>query len=115
MKDIVIDKRENKNGTFSYQYRFEIASVDGKRKWKTKSGFKTKREAREAAKIAQQTYENIGQTVDPSEMSFSDFLDQWVEMDCKLTCKLSTVQGYQKKIRLYIKPALGSYIIRDFQ
>lgn len=112
MKDIVIDKRENKNGTFSYQYRFEIASVDGKRKWKTKSGFKTKREAREAAKIAQQTYENIGQTVDPSEISFSDFLDQWVEMDCKLTCKLSTMQGYQKKIRLYIKPALGSYRLK---
>lgn len=112
MKDIVIDKRENKNGTFSYQYRFEIASVDGKRKWKTKSGFKTKREAREAAKVAQQTYENIGQTVDPSEISFSDFLDQWVEMDCKLTCKLSTVQGYQKKIRLYIKPALGSYRLK---
>lgn len=112
MKDIVIDKRENKNGTFSYQYRFEIASVDGKRKWKTKSGFKTKRGAREAAKIAQQTYENIGQTVDSSEMSFSDFLDQWVEMDCKLTCKLSTVQGYQKKIRLYIKPALGSYRLK---
>lgn len=32
MRDIVIDKRMNKNGTFSYQYRFEIASVDGKRK-----------------------------------------------------------------------------------
>ena len=32
--------------------------------------------------------------------------------DCKLTCKLSTVQGYQKKIRLYIKPALGSYKLK---
>ena len=27
MRDIVIDKRMNKNGTFSYQYRFEIAVV----------------------------------------------------------------------------------------
>ena len=34
MKDIMIDKRETKNG-FSNQYRFEIASVNGKRKWKT--------------------------------------------------------------------------------
>ena len=111
MKDIMIDKRETKNG-FSYQYRFEIASVNGKRKWKTKAGFKTKREAREAAKIAQQAYEKLGQAVDLSEVSFSDFLDQWMEKDCKLTCKLSTVQGYQKKIRLYIKPALGSYKLK---
>ena len=25
-----------------YEYRFEIASIDGTRKWITKSGFKTK-------------------------------------------------------------------------
>ena len=54
MTDIMIDKRTNKDGTFSYRYRFEVASVDGKRKWKSKSGFATKREAREAGKIAQQ-------------------------------------------------------------
>lgn len=113
MKDIVIDKRVNKNGTFAYQYRFEIASVDGKRKWKSKSGFKTKKEAKEAARIAQQTYENIGHAVEPSEMSFSDFLDQWIENDCKLTCKESTIKGYEKKIRLYIKPALGSYKLKS--
>ena len=46
MTDIMIDKRTNKDGTFSYRYRFEVASVDGKRKWKSKSGFATKREAR---------------------------------------------------------------------
>lgn len=32
MKDIMIDKRETKNG-LSYQYRFEIVSVNGKRKF----------------------------------------------------------------------------------
>ena len=32
MKDIMIDKRETKNG-LSYQYRFEIASVNGKGKF----------------------------------------------------------------------------------
>ena len=55
----MIDKRTNKDGTFSYRYRFEVASVDGKRKWKSKSGFATKREAREAGKIAQQAYEHV--------------------------------------------------------
>ena len=32
MTDIMIDKRTNKDGTFSYRYRFEVASVNGKRK-----------------------------------------------------------------------------------
>ncbi len=68
MTDIMIDKRTNKDGTFSYRYRFEVASVNGKRKWKSKSGFATKREARDAAKLAQQTYENIGQAVEPSDI-----------------------------------------------
>ena len=113
MGDVVIDRRENKNGTFSYQYRFEIASVDGKRRWKTKSGFKTKREAREEAKKAQQAYEQVGQVVEPSDISYSDFLDMFIEKDCILTCKESTLNGYKKKIRLYIKPKLGSYKLKS--
>lgn len=113
MTDIMVDKRTNKDGTFSYRYRFEVASVDGKRKWKSKSGFATKREAREAGKLAQQTYENIGQAVEPSDMSFSDFLDEWMEQECRLTCKTSTIQGYEKKIRLYIKPTLGEYRLKS--
>lgn len=112
MTDIMIDKRTNKDGTFSYRYRFEVASVDGKRKWKSKSGFATKREAREAGKIAQQAYEHVGQVVEPSDMSYADFLDMWLEKDCKLTCKSSTLVGYEKKIRLYIKPEIGSYKLK---
>lgn len=32
-----------------------------------------------------------------------------MENDCKLTCKESTLYGYEKKIRLYLKPELGGY------
>lgn len=113
MGEIIIKPRTLKNGRIVYEYAFEIASIDGKRKRKTKSGFKTKREAREAGKIAQQAYENIGLPIEPSEMSVADFLDQWIEKDCKLCCKDVTVRGYEKKIRLYIKPALGKYRLRS--
>lgn len=112
MRDIVIDKRMNKNGTFSYQYRFEIAPVDGKRKWKTKSGFATKKEAKEAAKLAQQAYEQFGQVFEPSDMSYADFLDRWLE-NRALDCAESTIKGYEKKIRLYIKPELGAYRLKS--
>lgn len=111
MGEIIIKPRTLKSGKIVYEYAFEIASVDGKRK--TKSGFKTKREAREAGKLAQQAYENVGLPVEPSEMSVADFLDQWIEKDCKIYCKDVTVKGYEKKIRLYIKPVLGEYRLRS--
>lgn len=112
MGEVIIKPRTLKSGKVVYEYAFEIASVDGKRKRKTKSGFKTKKEAREAGKLAQQAYEQVGQAVEPSDMSFADFLDKWIEMDCKLSCKDVTVKGYEKKIRLYIKPALGEYRLK---
>lgn len=112
MKDVLIKARTLASGKVVYEYRFEIASVNGKRKWKSKSGFKTKTEAKQKGKLAQQIYENIGQAIEPSDMSFSDFLDEWMEQECKLTCKTSTIQGYEKKIRLYIKPSLGEYRLK---
>ena len=100
MGEIIIKPRTLKSGKVVYEYAFEIASVDGKRKRKTKSGFRTKREAKEAGKLAQQTYENVGRPIEPSEISVSDFFDKWIENDCKLSCKDVTVKAYEKKIRL---------------
>ena len=114
MGELFIKPRTLKSGKIVYEYAFEIASVDGKRKRKTKSGFATKKEAREAGKIAQQAYEQIGQVVEPSDMSYSDFLDQWVEMDCKLSCKNVTVTSYEKKIHLYIKASVVSKLFSSF-
>lgn len=31
------------------------------------------------------------------DISYADFLDLWMENDCKLTCKESTLYGYEKK------------------
>ena len=53
MGDVLIKARTRNDGKIVYEYRFEIASVEGKRKWKSKSGFATKREAKEAGKVAQ--------------------------------------------------------------
>ena len=39
-----------------YQYQFAIASIDGKRKYKNKSGFRTKSEAIEAGVKAYNEY-----------------------------------------------------------
>lgn len=108
MGDVSVRSHKRKSGTV-YEYYFEIAPVDGVRKWASKSGFKTKKEAKEAGKKAQELYERAGQLIIPSEMSVSDFLDMWIENDCKTDLKEVTVAGYEKRIRLYIKPKLGQY------
>lgn len=43
-----------------YQYKFEIASIDGKRKFKNKSGFATKSEAKQAGIIAYNGIDFLG-------------------------------------------------------
>lgn len=112
MSSICITKRKNKSGIV-WQYRFEIGSAGGKRQWESRSGFATKREALEAGKKAQQMYDSTGRILKQTEMSYSDLLDYWIEHEVSRTCKPNTVDNYQKKINLYIKPALGKYRIKN--
>lgn len=112
MGELIVKPRMLKSGKIVYEYAFEIASINGKRKRKTKSGYRTKREAKEAGKIEQALYEKCGQTTQDINMSVADFFDYWIEKDCRLTCKQSTVEGYSKKIRLYIKPSIGEYYLK---
>ena len=93
----------------TWQYRFEGAKIGGKRKRFTKGGFATKREALEAGNKAMAEYNNSGYAFVPTEMSFSDFLDFWVGEYCKINLKDTTTEGYEKRIRNHIKPALGTY------
>ena len=112
MKDIHIREHTLKSGKKSYEYRFEAASVDGKRKWITKSGFRNKTEARKAGLLAQQQYENVGRVVSPSDMSFADYLDMWMQEDCAVDLKQTTLTHYKKRIENHIKPALGGYMLK---
>lgn len=109
MSEIMVRERFLRSGKKVYEYSFEMASVDGKRKRKSKSGFASKRDARIAGRKALSEYENVGQVMVDRDISYADFLDLWMENDCKLTCKESTLYGYEKKIRLYLKPELWGY------
>jgi len=99
MSEVQLKKRHRKDD-FVWEYRFEIASLEGKRQWITKSGFKTKGEARAAGKEAQKKYEQTGVAVKPNDMSLADFLDFWIEHRCRLVCKEDTVTGYEKMYHL---------------
>lgn len=104
MSDINVRKRGQK-----WQYQFEAAKVEGKRKQITKSGFNTKKEALDAGVKALAEYNNSGIHFIPSELSLSDYLDLWMNQYCKLNLLNTTYDNYEKKIRLHIKPHLGIY------
>lgn len=96
-----------------WQYQFEAATIDGKRKQISKSGFDTKKEALDAGTTALAEYNNCGLSFKPSEISVSDYLDYWIKQYAKTNLKETTVKNYEKKIKLYIKPAFGFYKLKS--
>lgn len=92
-----------------YEYRIEIAKVDDKRKWISKSGFKTKQEAEEAGIQAYNEYLSAGTPFKACNMSYSDYLDYWMENYCKNNLKYNTINTYEIIIRKYLKPFIGKY------
>lgn len=81
-----------------YQYKFEIASIGGSRKFMNKSGFKTKPEAYKQGIIAYNEYMNLGHTQVPSNMSYSDYLDYWMKEYCEINLKYHTIMAYVTRL-----------------
>ena len=94
-----------------YQYQYDIAPIDGKRKRVTKSGFKTKAEAEKAGTIAYNEYMQTGHNFVPSTMSYSDYLDYWLKEHCQINLKYHTIQAYQNIIKNHVKPRIGYYML----
>lgn len=104
MGNVTIQKR----GKY-YQYKFEVAKVDGKRKFINKSGFDSKDEAIKAGNIAYTEYLNTGLVFKEKEISFSDYLDYWYENYCEVNLKYNTRRIYKTIMEKYLKPKLGKY------
>ena len=92
-----------------YEYSFDVAKIEGKRKRITKSGFKTKAEALKQGTIAYNEYLNTGRKFVSNEMSYSDFLDYWLDNHCKINLKYHTIEAYSNIVKTHLKPNLGFY------
>lgn len=102
--------RKNRAGEYtSWEYRFQSASIDGKRKWITQAGFATKQEAYNAGMTAYQEYQNTGVHFTPSEISVSDYMQYWIKEYCETNLKETTITNYKKKIKNIILPEIGKY------
>ena len=81
--------RTKKRGK-SWEYSFECARVDGKRKSISKGGFRTKADALAAGTAAKAEYDNAGVVFRPSEISLADYLDFWLKTFVKTNCTDNT-------------------------
>lgn len=107
-----INVRDRNKGTGrqpNWEYRFEIASVGGKRQSAVKSGFRTKKDALEAGTKALAEYYRSGEHFTPSKMSVSDYFDFWLENYGKNHWKDTTLQSRTYIVERNIKPVLGKY------
>ena len=93
----------------NWVYRFEGASIGGKRHFFEKGGFATKREAIIAGTKAFQQYNTCGSVFKDTAMSYSDCLDCWLKDYVSVRCLPMTKQNYEKCLDLYIRPVLGKY------
>ena len=99
MAQISTRKRGN-----TWEYSFEIASINGKRKRKSKGGFRTKKECLEAGTKAKAEYDSTGDVFESSDISLVDYMQFWLEDYVSKNCKASTKQTYSQVIRLQITP-----------
>ena len=93
-----------------YEYRFEIATVEGTRKWITKSGYPTKAEVfKEGAKAYNDFYYNGQKTQLRENMSYADFLDYWIDNYASFNLHYSTTISYINIIKNHVKPRVEFY------
>lgn len=113
MAKVIVRNRKKADGSNNWEYRFESARVDGKRKHISKSGFKTKKDALDAGAKALAEYNQAGQRFNPSEISMSDYLDYWFDNYVKPSLKYNTQLAYNQIIEGHLKPALGMYKLKS--
>lgn len=112
MAQVNVRNRKKADGSNNWEYRFEAASIDGKRKQISKSGFKTKKECLEAGTKALAEYNKSGNTFEPSEISVADYLDYWFDNYVKINCKYHTQELYAGIIKNHLKPEFASYRLK---
>lgn len=96
----------------TWEYYFESAKIEGKRKRITNGGYSTQKEALIAGNKALSEFNNSGLNFVPAEISVSDYLDYWMTQYCETNLKPETLKNYRKKLKNHIKPALGKYKLR---
>lgn len=104
-----IESYKKKNGTTAYRFRVYIGVIDGKKKYIKRSGFTSKKLAKQALINLQQEIEN---PKDKSTLLFKDLTKIWLD-NYEKTVQGSTYLKTKRNFENHILPSLGSYQIKD--
>ncbi|PYE89396.1 site-specific integrase [Bacillus sp. 196mf] len=98
-----------RNDKWEYRVRYKEM---GKYKETSKGGFKTKKEAQlAAARVEEQLAKGVN--ISNSQMTFNDYMYEWLETHKKGNISPRTYYAYQKNIRKYILPEFGDMKLKD--
>src|SRR5690348_15747810 len=98
-----------KGGKEHYYYAFEVKDKKGKRKTIKERGFTGKIVAREAERAAHVAWEK-GQYVDPSKMTFGDYITSWLEK--KQDLSEGTRYTNEGHLENHIIPEIGHILLQ---
>ncbi|PEP98222.1 site-specific integrase [Bacillus toyonensis] len=94
-----------------WEYRIRYKEM-GKYKETSKGGFKTKKEAQLVAAKVEEKLAN-GVDVNSHNMTFNDYMYEWLDAYKKGTISERTYKNYEKNIRLFILPTFGNVKLKD--
>lgn len=97
----------------TWSYYFDLGQIDGKRQKRERGGFKTKKEAEAALTKAIAEYNHAGLVFEPSEITVSDYLDQWYNLYCEPNLKYNTLLDYLRIMKNHLKPKFGMFKLRS--
>lgn len=103
--------RKHKNGTWEYRIRYKDR-IQNKYREKSKSGFKTKKEAQIAAAQVELEIEQYGFSENGNEV-FKNYIEQWLEIYKKPHVKEITYSVQERNVRLNMIPRWGNYKLKE--
>ena len=98
-----------RGATWTYQFAIQR---NGKRRFATKGGFRTKKECEDALTTALSEHQ-LGTQVEPSKLTLTEYLrKEWLPLQV-VSKKPSTLRGYRDIVERRIIPHLGEVRLRD--
>lgn len=97
----------------SWYYTISLGVVGGKNKKVERYGGVTKKAAERAYYDAINEVDTTGSHINPSTISYADYLDEWLHVYAKTNLKSSTYESYQRMIKNHIIPELGIYKLKN--
>jgi integrase len=106
-----ITKVEKKK-PFTYTFTIELGRDEtGKRKRIIKRNFKKRYEAEEALEKALAELEKENSNASNKDMTLGEYLDYWLETYAQSNTAYNTYKGYERMIRVHLKPSLGHVLL----